>query len=317
MAVVVRIIVNDPDPLDGVTGLPANAQDRFVYDPSTGLYTIELAPGEKFGRFMAGGLFGQSGSYVVKDVAVLSNGGAHADGSFVAIQGPDNPNAAGAVIRSVLPLGPTENELAEGTGLWPEGVNAQLPVGHSLVFDTQADGAAPGPHMIQFSLDPGVSLPFNPAISPFTGGGPGAPSLAADKPYLKSFYQDDPGSLGSGTYAESFPVPQNYGISLFRLNYLSVRWDFPFAAGERARIRLYRYRKTAEYGAFTYTQITDIFDAEDPLDWSWTYDISDRIRDFTLNPITDSIAVSNVYTAGGAPSARALRVDFGMVRAFA
>jgi|GEM_PF-3769523 len=131
--------------------------------------------------------------------------------------------------------------------------------------------------------------------------------------YLRSFYQDDPPRLGSGTYAESFPVPQNYGARLFRLEYLSVRWDFPFSAGERARIRLYRYRKTGEFGTFFYQQMTNTFDADDTRDWSWTYDISDRIRnDFELNPITDSIAVSNVYTAGGTPSVRALRVDFGL-----
>jgi hypothetical protein len=96
-----------------------------------------------------------------------------------------------------------------------------------------------------------------------------------------------------------------------RLSYLSVRWDFPFSAGERARIRLYRYRKPAPFGPFNYTQITDLFDADNTRDWSWTYDISDRIRqNFTLNPLTDSIAVSNVYTTGGTPTVRALRVDF-------
>lgn len=131
-----------------------------------------------------------------------------------------------------------------------------------------------------------------------------------------SFYQDNPPALGSGTYAESFPVPQGLGVDLMRLSYLSVRWDFPFAAGERARIRLYRYRKPAPFGPFAYTQITDLFDADNTRDWSWTYDISDRIRNgFDLNPITDSIAVSNVYTAGGGPSVRALRVDFRYGRA--
>lgn len=126
-----------------------------------------------------------------------------------------------------------------------------------------------------------------------------------------SFYQDNPPALGSGTYAESFPVPQELVSGLLKLSYLSVRWDFPFAAGERARIRLYRYRKPAPFGPFAYTQITDLFDGDNTNDWSWTYDISDRIRNgFDLNPLTDSIAVSNVYTAGGAPSVRALRVDF-------
>jgi len=141
-------------------------------------------------------------------------------------------------------------------------------------------------------------FPTNPAI---LGGSAG------------SYYQDNPPADGSGTYAESFVVPPYLGVPLFKLAYLAVRWDFPFSAGERARIRLYRYRKPAPFGPFAYTQITDLFDADSTLDWSWTYDISDRIRGgFDLNPITDSLAVSNVYTAGGTPSVRALRVDFAM-----
>jgi len=129
-------------------------------------------------------------------------------------------------------------------------------------------------------------------------------------PQVFSFYQDNPPALGSGTYAESFPVVPSPG-GLLKLRRLAVRWDFPFAAGERARIRLYRYRKPAPFGPFSYTQITDLFDADNTRDWSWTYDISDRIRNgFDINPETDSMAVSNVYTAGGAPSVRALRVDF-------
>lgn len=130
---------------------------------------------------------------------------------------------------------------------------------------------------------------------------------------LRSFYQDNPPALGSGTYAESFPVPQNLNISSFRLAYLSVRWDLPFSAGERARIRLYRYRKPAPFGPFSLTQITDLFDADNSRDWSFTYNLGDRIRNnFDLNPITDSVAVSNVYTAGGSPNVRALRVDFAL-----
>lgn len=132
----------------------------------------------------------------------------------------------------------------------------------------------------------------------------------------QSFYQDNPKALGSGTYAESFPVPPYLGINLFKLGYLGVRWDFPFAPGERARIRLYRYRKNEPFGSFSYVQITDIFDADDSRDWSWTYDISDRIRNgFNLDPRTDSIAVSNVYTSTPNPGGvRALRVDFALAQ---
>lgn len=127
------------------------------------------------------------------------------------------------------------------------------------------------------------------------------------------FYQDKPPSLGSGTYAESYLVPPYLGVDFFKLSYLSVRWDFPFSAGEMARIRLYRYRKPAPFGPFSYTQITTLFDADNTLDWSWTYDISANILPgFDLNPLTDSIAVSNVYTAGGTPTVRALRVNFAL-----
>jgi hypothetical protein len=127
----------------------------------------------------------------------------------------------------------------------------------------------------------------------------------------QSFYQDDPPA--SGTYAQSFPVPPYLGVPLFRLSYLAVRWDLPFGIGESATIRLYRYRKTAPFGVFTYTQMTATFVANSTSDWGWTYDISGNIlAGFQLNPTTDSIAVSNVYVAGGAPNVRALRVDFAL-----
>jgi len=127
----------------------------------------------------------------------------------------------------------------------------------------------------------------------------------------RSYYQDNPPADGSGTYAESFDVPRGLEVPLFKLAYLAVRVDFPFAIGESATIRLFRYRKPAPFGPFSLSQITDTFVFNNTRDWSWTYDISDRIRSgFDLDPITDSIAVSNVYVAGGAPTVRALRVDY-------
>lgn len=123
-----------------------------------------------------------------------------------------------------------------------------------------------------------------------------------------TFYQDDPSALGGGTYAESYPVP---GLDITRLRSLTMRVDLPFGAGELARIRLYRYRKPAPFGPFNYTQITDLVVLDNTLDWSWTYDFSSAIRNgFDINPRTDSIAVSNVYTPGPTPNTRALRVDF-------
>jgi hypothetical protein len=124
------------------------------------------------------------------------------------------------------------------------------------------------------------------------------------------FYQDNPGADGAGTYAQSYSVlvPD---LTLGRLHKVTVRQDAPAAAGESASIRLYRYRKSSAFGSFFLDQITDTFvlDSADP--WSWTIDISANIRSgFLLNPTTDSIAVSNVYTNAGGPTMRALRVDF-------
>lgn len=126
------------------------------------------------------------------------------------------------------------------------------------------------------------------------------------------YYQDNPGALGPGTYAESFAVLLPEG-AIGRLSKLTVRADFPAAAGESATIRLYRFRKTAPFGSFFIDQITDtfVYDSADP--WSWTIDISSNIRGgFMLDPLTDSIAVSNVYANAGGPTLRALRVDFSV-----
>lgn len=126
------------------------------------------------------------------------------------------------------------------------------------------------------------------------------------------YYQDNPGSLGPGTYAESFPplVPQGTkGV----LDKVTVRIDFPADLGEQSTIRLYRYRKTGPSGSFFYDQLTSSFVVNDASPWSWTQDISNLIiggRD--LDPETDSIAVSNVYTNTGAATMRALRVDFNL-----
>lgn len=133
---------------------------------------------------------------------------------------------------------------------------------------------------------------------------------------LQRYYQDNPGAQGSGTYAQSFPVTPLLPYPALRLSQLSVRWDFPFAAGEQATIRLYIYRKASEFGAFNLIQATDPFVADNTRGWSWTHQVSNLIRVgpvFNLNPETDSIAVSNVYVSGPSPTARALRVCFSMI----
>lgn len=124
------------------------------------------------------------------------------------------------------------------------------------------------------------------------------------------FYQDDPGTDGVGTYAQSYAVlvPME---TLGQLYKVTVRQDFPATAGETATIRLFRYRKTSAFGSFFLDQITSTFvlDSADP--WSWTIDISANILPgFLLNCATDMVAISNVYTNTGASTMRALRVDF-------
>jgi len=124
------------------------------------------------------------------------------------------------------------------------------------------------------------------------------------------YYEDDPGTLGSGTRAQSYTVllPEN---TVGTLSNVTVRQDFPAAAGESATIRIYRYRKTGPTGSFFVDLITDPFVLDSSEPWSWTIDISDNIRSgYNLNPITDGLAVSNVYVAGGGPTMRAMRVDF-------
>jgi hypothetical protein len=126
----------------------------------------------------------------------------------------------------------------------------------------------------------------------------------------QAFYQDNPPADGSGTYAQSYTVLLPEG-TVGMLSKVTVRAELPAAAGESATIRLYRYRKDAPFGSFFLDQITDTFVYDSTQPWSWTIDISDNIRSgFLLDPLTDGIAVSNVYVAGGTPSIRALRVDF-------
>lgn len=126
-----------------------------------------------------------------------------------------------------------------------------------------------------------------------------------------TFYQDYPGDLGNGTYAQSYAIFVPTGIKSGKLTFLSVRIDAPASVGEQAIIRLYLYRKTGPDGDFGYSQITDAYIVDNNTPWSWTVNITDHIiHGYVINPVTDSIAVSNVYSNGGAYSIRALRVDF-------
>ena len=148
---------------------------------------------------------------------------------------------------------------------------------------------------------------YVPIVYPTT---PEQRSLLVQAASADDFYQDDPGSLGSGTYAESFAVRTLGLLSPVRIVQASVRADFPAGPGETASIQFFRFRKTAPFGAFSVSNASSItvFDAASP--WSWTIDILGTMNGLDFDPVTDSLAISNVYVAGGAPTMRALRVDF-------
>ena len=118
------------------------------------------------------------------------------------------------------------------------------------------------------------------------------------------FYQDTP---PAGNNGETFYIPLK---TTGRLSQIRVRWDSPFNT-DTAQIRFWRYRKVD--GVFSYTQITDSITFNSTYDWSVWHDISDLIRDYDLDPDTDMVAVTNVYTQGASPTVRALNVTFTMV----
>ena len=132
------------------------------------------------------------------------------------------------------------------------------------------------------------------------------PPLGTDQYY----YQDDPGTDGPKTYAQSYAVllpDQTQGV----LHKVTVRQDFPAAVGESATIALYRYRKASSGAPLFVNQITSAFVLDSTSPWSWTIDISANILSgFLLDPMTDGVAISNIYTNAGGPTMRALRVDF-------
>lgn len=126
----------------------------------------------------------------------------------------------------------------------------------------------------------------------------------------ESFYEDDPGALGNHTQAESFP-PVSLGLaSMLKLFSAAVRIDFPAAVGESASIQFFRFRKTSPFGVFSVSNASSITVIDSTSPWSWTIDITASLAGLDFNPLTDSLAISNVYVAGGAPTMRALRVDF-------
>lgn len=174
----------------------------------------------------------------------------------------------------------------------------------------QSDPNNPGLVVVDAAAEP-IRFTGIPRAAAATQGGSLALDMQAGTSGLalsQRYYQDNPGADGSGTYAESFDVLLPSG-TCGRVSRIRARVDFPAAVGEQALIRLYLYRKVN--GVFSYTNMfTAPYTIDNTTDWSVTFDITSLDKGLIINPNTDSIAVSNVYTAGGAPSMRALRVDF-------
>lgn len=134
-------------------------------------------------------------------------------------------------------------------------------------------------------------------------------NLLIDGASHSKYLQDDLPTLGSGTFAGSDDVKLSTFGFVGQLARLRIRFDFSFAAGESAVIRVYRYR-TFQGVFLGYCQITDSVTLTDADQFSETDDFSSAIRPgMFLSPAVDSLATSIVYTAGGTPTMRALRID--------
>ncbi len=134
-------------------------------------------------------------------------------------------------------------------------------------------------------------------------------NLLIDGASHSKYLQDDLPTLGSGTYAGSDDIKlSTFGV-VGQLARMRIRFDFPFASGESAIVRIYRYRTVN--GVFIgYCQITDALTFDDTFQFSETNDYSGAIRaGMFLSPAIDSLATSIVYTAGGTPTNRAFRID--------
>ena len=171
-----RIIVTDSLPLDGTTPLPADTLERLVSDPVLGISKLVLAIGEALGEIDPAALgLGISGSFMIRHLAVISDVGAHSDGSIVAVRSPAGPGG-NQEQRTLVDMGPTgvqSDPAAVASGVYPLGFGLPVPVGHFLVLDTTADGAGPGPHTIQITWEPVAGAPVE--IGPAFRGGPPPP----------------------------------------------------------------------------------------------------------------------------------------------
>lgn len=172
MARTLRINVMDPGPLDGATPLvyPIVAPATEVYRADIGLTEITLPVGTALGIIDLGAIYGDQSSFTIRHLFVGSEVGAtflHAAGSFVGLQGPALPDGTfdgqDRILVDLVDLNYIQGVIAEG-------INEPIPLGHRLVFDTQADGPAAGPNVIQITLDAPRLAAESLSVTP--GGGP-------------------------------------------------------------------------------------------------------------------------------------------------
>lgn len=120
------------------------------------------------------------------------------------------------------------------------------------------------------------------------------------------FYRDNP---STGIEAESYYPLIPSGL-FGRMKSIYIRVEIPYSTGEISYIRFYIYRRTPD-GDFSYYQISDTCVIDENTPWSYWNDFTDYIRDFVINPETDSLVCSLQTVSGLTPSGRALNISFG------
>jgi len=155
----VRINVPNAGPLDGATALDPNS---IVQPFDDGVILIAVPAASPLGLFDPStallGVLGAQANLILQHILVSSAGGDHAVGSVMGIVGPTE----GGLIpflpkRTLIDFGLDPSDDVE-SGIVSEGQCYPIPAGHQLFFDTQADGVAPGPHVIQLTFQPAPSL---------------------------------------------------------------------------------------------------------------------------------------------------------------
>lgn len=146
----IRIYVEHDSPLDGVSLLHPEA--RSAWNAALGLREIWLPAGVPLGRLHLRDLAPGS-EHVIEHLTILSASGPHQPGAFVGLAGP---TLSEITLDPTPPIPLVDLGACEetNTGVLTEGLGTPIPVDHALVLDTRANGAAPGPHLIQITLGP-------------------------------------------------------------------------------------------------------------------------------------------------------------------